>query len=237
MNQRAAIIGLLVFVLAAFGGLVFYDAKYGHKFDKLLGKDKTTQQNWKWDDQWDSKGPNVQVPPVNPNPPAPTPPPTPPVQQLIAGSYQEAIQKSGELGRPVLVIFTAEWCSWCKKMKSETMTDSRVQSVLKNYILVYVDTDKDRSPVRKFGVESLPSFVITNVNEEKLKFDSGFKNADSFASWLNSPNLFQQPKRQQAQPQQPPQPTQPQDNRKRPFQRNTPPQPTNPNLNPAGPNC
>jgi hypothetical protein len=101
MNQRAAIIGLLVFVLAAFGGLVFYDAKYGHKFDKLLGKDKTTQQNWKWDDQWDSKGPNVQVPPVNPNPPAPTPPPTPPVQQLIADSKAPIVP--GQMPQPEIL--------------------------------------------------------------------------------------------------------------------------------------
>jgi hypothetical protein len=59
---------------------------------------------------------------------------------------------------------------------------------------VYVNTDNDRATATKFRITSLPSFVITNVKEEKLKEDSGFKNASSFVNWLNEPKLFNQPK-------------------------------------------
>lgn len=198
MNQNNAVLGLLVFVVAAFGGLVFYDIKYGHKFEKRFGGPAGQTQNWKWDDNWSGKGQPV-APPKAVTPPAPTVPPATPApspgQQLIAGSYQEGINKSGETGKPVLAFFTSDSCSWCVKMKSDTMTDSRVQAVLRNYILVYVDTDRDREAIRKFGVRALPSFVVTNHREERLKMDMGYKNADSFSSWLNDPGLFTQPRR------------------------------------------
>lgn len=205
MDQRNLVIGLLVFVLSAFGLIVFYDVNYGHKFERKFGKSRQTQ-NWKWEDDWDSK--DSPVVPTKPNH-SPTPvTPIPLGQQFIAGSYQEAILKSGETGKPVLVFFTADWCNWCKKMKLETMMDSKVQSLLKNYILVYVDTDKDRSPVAKFNIESLPSYIITNSKEEKLKYENGYKNSGFFANWLNDPNLYNQPKsnqdlkpQQQIQPQ------------------------------------
>lgn len=236
MNERNVAVGLLLFVILAFGGLIFYDVKVGHKFEKLLGKEKVAN-NWKWEDNWDGKGPTGPGP--GPDRPSPTPPPVDvPGPQLIAGSYTEAVKKSGEVGKPVLAFFTADWCQWCKKMKSETMSDSKVQAALKSYIVVYVDTDKDRAPARKFGVESLPSYVITNAKEEKLKADGGFKNADSFASWLNNPSLFNQP-RAEAQPQPTPPPPDPksQPDRNGPFRRRQqpPPQPTNPNMRPGNP--
>lgn len=187
MDQKQIMIGLLMFVFLAFGGLIFYDVKYGHKFEKYISK---SQSQWKWDDSWDGNG-NQPQPPTN-SPPSSI--------GLTVSSYAESLQKSSELGKPVLVFFTADWCTWCKKMKSETIANSQVQSVLGNYILVYVDADKDRSLAKKFGVESLPSYVITNSKEDKLKTDNGFKNADTFANWLNDSSLFNQPKGMKPEP-------------------------------------
>jgi thiol-disulfide isomerase/thioredoxin len=211
MSQRSVLTGVLVVITVLFGAMIFYDIKHGHKFQGIFGKEKITP-NWKWDDNWSDKGPNNPMSPTRPIVEAPVDP------QIMAGSYTEALQKSGETGKPVLVFFTAEWCKWCKQMKQETMPDARVQSALKNYILVYVDTDKERVSARKFNVESLPSYVITNVNEDKLKFDSGFKNVESFEAWLNNPSFYVQPKLKS------PVDPQKQDDRRRPLR----PNPTRP---------
>lgn len=244
MNQRSILLGLLFFVTVAFGGMIFYDMKHGKKFEKMFSKQDQTTSNWKWEDDWKSQGPNTPPSPTRPTDPVP-PPVTPPNgPQIVAGSYAEAIQKSGQTGKPVLAFFTADWCTWCKKMKSETMTNEGVQTMMKNYVLVYVDTDKDRAPARKFGVESLPAYVITNSKEEKLKFDGGFKNAETFTQWLNNPNLFTQ-----TGPQVRPNPTPPstppekkqddrKDNRRRPLRRDgTPPQASPPPIQPGSPGC
>lgn len=242
MSQRSILAGLLVFVIVAFGGMIFYDMKHGKKFDKLFNKqDQTT--NWKWEDDWKSQGPNTPPPtrPTDQVPPV-TPPAQPTGPQIVASSYAEAIQKSGQTGKPVLAFFTADWCTWCKKMKSETMPNEGVQTMMKNYVLVYVDTDKDRAPARKFGVESLPSYVITNSKEEKLKSDSGFKNAETFAQWLNNPNLFNQSGPQVRPPSGPPEKKQDDrnDSRRRPLRRDgdrTPPQASPPPIQPGSPGC
>lgn len=191
MGQKSMLVGLLLFVIFSFGGLILYDSKYGHKFEKYLGKEKTIR-NWKWEDQWDGKSPLTPIKPIE--------------LQLIANNYTEALHKSGETGKPVLVFFTAEWCQWCSKMRSETMPDILVQNMLKNYILVYVDTDKDRGPARKFNIESLPSYIITNYKEDGIKAGNGFKSPESFANWLNNPNFYNQPKNENRKddPMQPP---------------------------------
>jgi thiol:disulfide interchange protein len=186
MSQKNIILILITLLVLTFDGLIIYKFKYADK----SGSEGTTE-NWQWEDDWGMGSP----PPLAQNKPEVQPVvPDAPKQQLIVGSYQEALQKSGELGKPIMIFFTAEWCSWCKKMKAETMSNGKVQEMLKNYILVYVNTDNDRATATKFRITSLPSFVITNVKEEKLKEDSGFKNASSFVNWLNEPKLFNQPK-------------------------------------------
>lgn len=213
MNQRSILIVFLVLVMAIFGGFVYHDMKTNGKLGKLLGDKPEEKSNWQWDDNWNSNGPT----PDKQIKPQPQPRPQPDLKkQIIAGSYSEALKVSGETGRPVLAFFTADWCTWCRKMKSETMPNGQVQAVLKNYVLVYVDTDKDRAPANKFGVTGLPSYVITNYKEEKLKFDSGYKNAGSFANWLNDSSLFDQPKREgQVAPPKSTPPTQPDRSRPR----------------------
>lgn len=229
MSQRSVLVAFLLFVVASFSGMVFYDLKHDHKLGKLFHKEQPAE-NWKWEDNW-SKIPDNDPKSVKPNNDT----------QITAANYAESLQKSGDLGKPVLVFFTADWCSWCKKMKQETLADAKVQTVSKNYVFVYVDTDKDRPIAKKFGVDGLPSYVITNYKEDKLKSASGFKNADSFSAWLNDPSLFEQPKRLVLPPQKKDDKKDDRkddrkDNRKRPFIRNEkPPQPNQPPMNPAAP--
>ena len=64
----------------------------------------------------------------------------------------------------------------------------------KNYILVYVDIDHDRGGIGKFGVTTIPAFVITNNKEEKLKMNSGFMDSDAFLGVINDSKMFTQPK-------------------------------------------
>lgn len=139
------------------------------------------KDNWKWNDDWNGKGPvekhddnsiveNKKLDDAG----------------IVATSYSEALLKSSQSGKPILVFYTAEWCQYCRKMKNETLPTSEVSQALKRYILVYVNTDIDRSGVDKFGVKNLPSFVIINHKEEKTKSSSGFMDKESFSKWLNN---------------------------------------------------
>jgi hypothetical protein len=97
-------------------------------------------------------------------------------------------------------------------MKQDTLVDPTVAGLMKNYVYVAVDVDKEKDVARKYGVTSIPAYVITNGKEENLKSGKDYLKAPEFAVWLNNPNLFTQPKSETTPPPTPPkeQPKQPQ---------------------------
>ena len=154
---------------------------------------KQTVENWKWDDKWgdknaDSKNNDVvkEEPKIEPKEE---------LVQIVADDYNKAIKMSGELGKPVLVFFTADWCTWCQKMKKQVLTDDSVKAAMKNYIFVIVDTDKQKHIARKFNINGLPSYLITNCDQSELKIVSGFVIAEKFSNWLDNKDMYNQPKK------------------------------------------
>lgn len=191
MSQRNILLVMLVSVIAMFGALVVYDVKVNHRLEKVLGKDT----NWKWNDKWTQN--SKEKPKVQESPQKEEQEETKPESQVEASDYDDAVKKAGELGMPIAIVFRADWCHWCKKLEEETLVDSKVKSMMMNYVFLTVDTDKDSSTTRKFGVSGLPSYVITNASGEKLKSGSGFKSGEAFSKWLDEPSMFKQPKQKQ----------------------------------------
>ena len=204
MRQNSVL--LVVFILTTLfcGGFIVYDIVQNDKLNGFTSHNNST--NWNWDDDWNHSQPVQQKPvrpqqpivPTQPEQPQPEKPEQPikPQGQIVASNYQDAIAKSNQFGMPILVYFEADWCSWCHKMKKETLSTSEVQKVMKNYILVYVNADNNKQIVRQFNVSGLPGYIITNSRSISLKSGRGYKNASSFAKWLNEPSMFVQPKNQ-----------------------------------------
>lgn len=171
---------VLIVILSIVSIFVFKNKIFTQSFEK---------DNWKWNDNWNGNGPikkNQELKENKENKPDED-------INIVADNYADALEKSGKSGKPVLVFYTAEWCKYCQKMKAETMSSPDVNRVLKNYILVYVNTDIDRSGVKEFSIQNLPSFVITNCKKENIKSSKGFMDKNSFIIWLNDAKLFKQP--------------------------------------------
>ena len=190
----------------------------GYMYKKSQGSrpgDSGPGTNWIWNNDWMNPG----SPGPSPTPPDVRPPVGPvnpgPGNQLTASTYREAVQLAGKEGKPVLAFFTASWCTWCQKMKQDTLVDPTVVGLMKNYVYVAVDVDKEKDVARKYGVTSIPAYVITNGKEENLKSGKDYLKAPEFAAWLNNPNLFTQPRSETPTP--PPAPKeQPKEQPKRP---------------------
>lgn len=184
--ERKTAIGLLLFVLLTYGGMIAYQFKTDQK---SATPEPTQEENWKWDNDWD-KGAEKEDPETTETEDKSVKNDT----QIIAKDYAEALQKSAETNKPIMINFSAEWCHWCKKMDEETLADPAVVELLKNYIVLKVDTDKDKTLTTKFGIPSLPSYVITNTKEEKLDFANGFMKVETFSAWLKNPKIMVLPK-------------------------------------------
>lgn len=211
MNQQSIAVIMLAIVVLFFGGIVVHDAVSKNRLG--INANRT---NWKWSDDWNNTNPVAPIKPQqNPIQPPVQPPVQPPSQQgqIVADSFSEAVAKAQEHNKPILVFFEADWCSWCQKMKKETLTNASVKTAMQKYVFLRVNTDKDRETAKKFNVKALPTFVIAAKTGEKLHMEQGYKDANDFVNWLNGsdtqprsePEVKPQPK-PQPQPQPRPQP-------------------------------
>lgn len=143
------------------------------------------------------KPPVEIVDPVTPpvvTPPVVTPPVVPPVTPEVIldtfSDYKEALAAAKKHNRPIFLYFGAEWCGYCRKMKSETLSDAAVKEKLgKEYVTCIIDTDKDRSTARKFKVSGIPAYMVIDSSETVIVRDSGFKSKDDMLMWLRPKNV------------------------------------------------
>jgi thiol-disulfide isomerase/thioredoxin len=225
------VLAAMMVVMAILTGAVWYAKKNNIKLPGI--KPQAPVTNWQWSNDWNNPAdPNGSTGPTNPVVPPPVAPPTQPQPtkpaEFVLMGYNDAMKKSAEEGKPVIVMFTASWCTWCNKFKKEVLTDANVKAACSKYLFTMVDADQEKVAVRKFGVTGLPTFVITNSKEEKLKVAGQYMDAPTFIKWLDNPGLMNQPKAEPKKdnPTQPVQPPQQPNNRRQPFRQ--PQQPSAP---------
>lgn len=181
------IILLLAFTLGVSGFIVAKDIIKNDRFgwkEAVHIKQNDKDGNWKWDDNWSNHDRHTNVDNNVVVPPAPEPPNE--NFQVVSTSYESALKDSANYKKPILIFMEADWCSWCKKMERQTLTDSNVKEAMKKFVFLKVNVDREQSVYRKFGGNGIPCYAITNSKEETLKKGAGFKSPDEFVSWLKS---------------------------------------------------
>lgn len=91
-------------------------------------------------------------------------------------SESEALAKSQQEKRPLIVDFTADWCGACKEMAKETFGDPRVMQKAGHFVAVKIDTTNDDDPavvavMSKYQVKGLPTvLLIDSQGKERKRF-------------------------------------------------------------------
>ena len=87
-------------------------------------------------------------------------------------------------GKPILYMFTADWCHFCKTMEKETLNKPKVSQYLdKNFVLLLVDYDTNKDLVARYGVTGVPAMLITDPQVKKVEQTAGFMPIDVFLAW------------------------------------------------------
>lgn len=77
---------------------------------------------------------------------------------------RDALARSADADKPVLVDFFAEWCVACKVMEDTTLSDPRVLDAMADYDLYRVDiteiTQENQNIMADYDIFGLPSFVF-----------------------------------------------------------------------------
>ncbi len=94
-------------------------------------------------------------------------------------------------GKQVMLDFYADWCVSCKEMEQFTFSDPRVQTALRDTVLLQADvtanTQDDKALLQRFNLFGPPGilFFDDKTQEETQLKVVGYKNADDFLQTLN----------------------------------------------------
>jgi len=97
-------------------------------------------------------------------------------------------------GKPVYLFVSTDWCTFCKKMKSQTFTDSKVQGLLNElFVTIIVNPEKPGNAnftgeeisyadlARKLGVTGYPANFFFDAEGKLIGGQPGYIDAKSFA--------------------------------------------------------
>jgi thiol:disulfide interchange protein DsbD len=84
----------------------------------------------------------------------------------------EAVALVKETGRPMMVDFTATWCTACKQLDKFTFSEESVRKELAGFVLLKIDcteeTFDNMALQKKYGSKSLPTVAFVNKDGELL---------------------------------------------------------------------
>ncbi len=92
--------------------------------------------------------------------------------------------------KPLFLLLYADWCPWCKKLKSEVLTDVRLRMLRDDFVWVELNSGKEKRYQKEFRQNGFPLIVLLDENGQPVARIDGFKNA-AFLSrgllgWLQS---------------------------------------------------
>ena len=83
--------------------------------------------------------------------------------------------------KKLIIIFGADWCPYCKDLKKDVKNIKEFSE----YIVCFIDTDKNKDLIKKFRVRGLPTSIIIDSKENELSRKTGYKKPD-YEEWLSS---------------------------------------------------
>lgn len=94
------------------------------------------------------------------------------------------LEEARDEGRFLLLDLTAPWCAYCKKMKTVTYRDQRVEAVVRaHYIPVRIDDEDDPALASRYAEYGRPASVVLDADGRELIRRRGFMEPQ-LMSWM-----------------------------------------------------
>jgi thioredoxin-related protein len=95
--------------------------------------------------------------------------------------------EAAKSGRMMMVDVYTDWCSWCKKLDSETYTDRKVIAQSAGFVALKLNPEKGAEPAafaRKYGVSGYPTILFLDADGGLANKVVGYQDAAAFSATL-----------------------------------------------------
>lgn len=97
-------------------------------------------------------------------------------------TVEEAWKVAIERKKPLLVMFTSNNCTYCRKMIADTYSNQRVKTMLRGRTeSVLAHSDDYGALIKKLGIRGYPSSMLISPEGEVLDFMEGYVDPLAFA--------------------------------------------------------
>lgn len=108
-------------------------------------------------------------------------------------NYAQALQKSKQTNKPIMLLITTHTCPWCRKLEAQTLRKPIVDNYIQNnYIPLSLIKDKDSYP-QKFEAIVTPTIYLINSKEKNIGQIIGYKPVDKFIKKLKNTQYIIKP--------------------------------------------
>ena len=112
-----------------------------------------------------------------------------PFQRVKSVAELDAAIKNAN-GKIIMLDFYADWCTSCKEMEKFTFSDEKVQTALKDTLLLQADVTAnnadDQALLKRFNLFGPPGIIFFDKTGAEMKTRViGYKNAEDFTQILN----------------------------------------------------
>lgn len=108
-----------------------------------------------------------------------------------AGDYASAQEQAAQTGKPIILFFTATWCSPCRIMKRTVWADGQVEATVNaGFIPVTIDVDDPAAAevLKRYSIRATPTTIITDAQGEVLEQAQGGIGKSDFLKLLAKSN-------------------------------------------------
>ncbi|MCF7797262.1 MAG: thioredoxin fold domain-containing protein [Lentisphaeria bacterium] len=106
----------------------------------------------------------------------------------VQGGFDEALAKAKtDDSKLVMIEFSTDWCSWCKRLDAQTWPDPKVIEVAQQHLIpIEVDAEKGDGIelAKKFRIGGYPTMVFLNAEGEEVDRIPGYLPAEDMVGEL-----------------------------------------------------
>jgi thioredoxin-like negative regulator of GroEL len=92
-------------------------------------------------------------------------------QSDLRTAHKLAVQQN----KPIMIVFGAEWCGFCKKLEKTTLSNPQLAKYINStFVSVHIDVDEEEKVAQILNVKSLPCTIILSPGADLLGRFEGF---------------------------------------------------------------